>query len=160
METPGRHDFHFEIIFNYPKFIFDFNQLKMMQRRNMHLGARASVFKNADRLRRNPTEAEDILWSYLRNSQMEGVKFRRQHPMKGYVADFYAHSLKFVIELDGGYHNDSVQKFYDKDREDNLIAHNINVLRFTNEEVIDNINYVLSVIREKIISLKQHKNKN
>ena len=131
----------------------------MKKRRNMHLGARASVFKNADRLRRNPTEAEEILWSYLRNNQMEGVKFRRQHPMKRYVADFYAQSLKFVIELDGGYHNECTQKFYDKDREDILIESDINILRFTNEEVIQNINHVLSVIREKIISLKQQKKK-
>ena len=125
----------------------------------MHLGARASVFKNADRLRRNPTEAEEILWSYLRNRQMEGVKFRRQHPMKRYVPDFYAHSLKFAIELDGGYHNDSVQKFYDKDREDVLIDYDIDFIRFTNEEVIQSIEKVLSAIREKIITLKDFKKK-
>ncbi|HEY3386501.1 MAG TPA: endonuclease domain-containing protein [Saprospiraceae bacterium] len=130
-----------------------------MQKRNMHLGAKSSVFRNADRLRRNPTEAEEVLWKHLRNRQMEGVKFRRQHPIKGYVADFYANSLKFIIELDGGYHNNSVQKFYDKDREDILNDYNIDFLRFTNDEVLHNINHVLSVIRERIIVLKHSKKK-
>ena len=48
----------------------------------MHLGAKPSLFMNADTLRRNLTEAEEILWNHLRNRQMEGVRFRRQHPMK------------------------------------------------------------------------------
>lgn len=128
-----------------------------MERRNMHLGAKPSVFKNADRLRRNPTEAEEILWKYLRNRQMEGIRFRRQHPMKGYVPDFYAHQLKFAIELDGGYHTDSVQQFYDRDREENLTAAQITILRFSKEEVIHNITTVLATIREKIITLKSLK---
>jgi very-short-patch-repair endonuclease len=130
-----------------------------MKRRNMHLGARPSVFRNAFNLRKNLTEAEQILWSHLRDRQMEGVKFRRQHPMKGYVADFYAHEIKLAIEVDGGYHNEKVQKLYDNDREDVLAENGVIVLRFTNEEVINTINNVLSIISDKIIALKSLKKK-
>ena len=59
----------------------------------MHLGAKSSLFRNAALLRKNPTEAEELLWEYLRDRQMEGVKFRRQHPLKRHVPDFYAHEL-------------------------------------------------------------------
>ena len=130
-----------------------------MKRRNMHLGAKPSLFRNAYKLRKNSTQAEEILWSYLRDRQMEGVKFRRQHPLKDYIPDFYANELKFAIELDGGYHNDKVQKFYDKDREEIITSHQVIILRFINEEVIFNINNVLSIIREKILTLKLLKEK-
>lgn len=85
---------------------------------------------------------------------MEGVKFRRQHPLKEYVPDFFANELKFAIELDGGYHNDKVQKFYDQDREEIITAQQVVILRFINEEVIYNIDNVLSIIRDKIRVLK------
>lgn len=128
-----------------------------MKRRNMHLGAKPSLFRNADKLRRNPTEAEEILWNHLRNRQMEGVRFRRQHPMKKFVADFYAHQLKFAIEVDGGYHLASSQQFYDRDRKEILTDAQITILRFTNEEVLYHLNEVLACIREKIIELKSLK---
>ena len=131
-----------------------------MKRRNMHLGAKPSLFRNAYELRKNPTEAEEILWSYLRDRQIEGVKFRRQHPLKKYVPDFFANELKFAIELDGGYHNDKVQKFCDKDREEIITSYQIVVLRFKNEEVIFNIENVLSTIREMIKVIKSLKEKN
>ena len=130
-----------------------------MKRRNMHLGARPSLFRNAYELRKNPTEAEEILWRYLRDRQMEGLKFRRQHPIRRYVPDFYVNELKFAIELDGGYHNDKVQKFYDKDREEIIAFYQVVILRFTNEEVIFNIDSVLSIIRDKIKALKSLKGK-
>ena len=130
-----------------------------MKRRNMHLGAKPSLFRNAYELRKNPTEAEEILWSYLRDRQIEGVKFRRQHPLKKYAPDFFANELKFAIELDGGYHNDKVQKFYDKDREEIITSYQIVVLRFKNEEVIYNIEYVLSVIRDMIKNIRSLKKK-
>ena len=129
----------------------------MMKRKNMHLGAKPSLFRNADTLRRNLTEAEEILWNHLRNRQMEGVRFIRQHPLKGFVADFYAHQFKFIIEVDGGYHLDRAQQFYDKDREEILTDAQITILRFTNEEVLYHLNEVLACIREKIIELKSLK---
>ena len=125
-----------------------------MNRRNMHLGAKPSVFRKANELRRNQTEAERILWQHLRNKQMEGIRFRRQHPMSGYVGDFYAHEVKFVIETDGEYHEDPVQKFYDNDRTENLKLNGLTILRFSNEEVLNNIEEVLSQIRQAILAAR------
>ena len=125
----------------------------------MHLGAGPSVFKSADKLRRNPTEAEEILWKHLQDRQMEGVRFRRQHPMKKYIPDFYAHEVKLAKELDGGYHNERVQQFYDRDREEILVEYKIVIIRFSNEEVLYSINQVLDTIRVKIINLKSIKKK-
>ena len=82
----------------------------------MHLGASSSTFSNAFSLRKNPTEAEKLLWEKLRDRQIEGVRFRRQHPINKYVVDNFANELKLSIEIDGGYHNEKSQKFYDKDR--------------------------------------------
>ncbi len=126
-----------------------------MLKRKMHLGASPTIFRNAYKLRKNPTEAEEILWQYLRNRQMEGVRFRRQHPLKKFVADFYAHQYKLAIEVDGDYHNDKVQSFYDQDRDENLSNDNLTILRLTNDEVKRSIEYVLSVIRETIIALRK-----
>jgi very-short-patch-repair endonuclease len=130
-----------------------------MKRRNMHLGAKPSLFRNAYDLRKNTTEAEEILWSHLRERQMEGVKFRRQHPLKDYAPDFFANELKLAIELDGSYHNESVQRFYDKDWEEIITSYKIVVLRFINEDVIYNIEIVLSIIRDKIKVLRSLKKK-
>jgi len=87
------------------------------------------------------------------------VKFRRQHPLKRYVPDFYVNELKFAIELGVGYLNDKVQKFYDKDREEVIISYQLVILRFTNEEVLFNIVSVLSKIRDNIKVLKSLKGK-
>ena len=125
----------------------------------MHLGAKPSLFRNAAHLRKNPTEAEEILWKHLRDRQMERVKFRRQHPTKRQVPDLYAHELKLGIEVDGGYHMDPVQQFCDRDREEILAESGIILIRFSNEEVIYFTIDVLSAIRAKIISLKSLKKK-
>lgn len=125
----------------------------------MHLGAKPSLFRNAAHLRKNPTEAEEILWTYLRNRQMEGVKFRRQHPVKRHIPDLYAHELKLGIEVDGDYHLDPVQQFCDRDREEILAESGIVVIRFSNDEVIYFTLDVLSAIRDKIIALKSLKKK-
>ena len=72
----------------------------------MFLGADATIFQNAKALRNAMTPAEDLLWQLLKNNQL-GEKFRRQHPIGIYVADFYCHKHQLIIELDGGIHNDS-----------------------------------------------------
>lgn len=69
----------------------------------MHNGATPSVFKNAAKLRASMTETEIRLRDYLRTKPI-GFKFRRQHPISGYVLDFYCHKLRLSIEIDGGYH--------------------------------------------------------
>jgi very-short-patch-repair endonuclease len=120
----------------------------------MHLGAKASTFRNAFHLRNRETEAEKILWEHLKDRQMEGVRFRRQHPTKRYVLDFYAHELKLVIEIDEKYHSEKGQIFSDNDRDQNLGRNKRVTIRFKESEVLYTLEKVLDEIRKKIISLK------
>ena len=120
----------------------------------MFRGAKPSTFRNADFLRRNPTEAEEILWHFLRDRQIDNVKFRRQHPILKYVADFFVNELEFIIELDGGYHLKEEQRQYDLYRETKLKLEQMTILRFPNEDVYYRIDYVLDTIRTKLTELK------
>jgi very-short-patch-repair endonuclease len=109
---------------------------------DMFYGATSSIFEKAKELRNNMTLAEKTLWYRLKKSP-NGLKFRRQHPVSKYIADFYCHAAKLIIEVDGDIHN--FQKDYDKGREYELNELGIKVLRFTNEEV-NNIDTVMGKI--------------
>jgi very-short-patch-repair endonuclease len=117
----------------------------------MFYGASPSVFAKARQLRKNTTDAEEVLWDRLKGKQL-GVKFRRQHPIYMYVADFYCHSKKLVIEVDGKYHLKQEQKEYDQFRSEDIKEFGIEVIRFTNEEVIENTDSVIEKIKEVISS--------
>jgi very-short-patch-repair endonuclease len=113
---------------------------------NLHLGAKASIYEHAKKLRQVQTEAEQKLWSFLRNKQLKGNKFRRQHAIANYVVDFYCHKCKLAIELDGNYHNSVEAKEYDKARTVLLNEYGITVLRFWNEDVMKEVEKVLERI--------------
>lgn len=85
--------------------------------------------------RQEQTEAEAMLWELLRNRNFENIKFRRQHPIKDYIVDFFSYELKLVIELDGGYHHNPEQKEKDELRDLHLAALGYKVLRYNNEIV-------------------------
>ncbi|MGB4848785.1 MAG: endonuclease domain-containing protein [Saprospiraceae bacterium] len=127
------------------------------KRRNMHLGAKASTFINAFLLRKNPTEAEMLLWDRLKDRQIERARFRRQHPMKNFVVDNFCNELKLSIEIDGEYHNEQSQKFYDDDRTEILVENKITLIRFTNEQIYHSMDSVLEEIRKTIISMRERK---
>lgn len=99
----------------------------------------------AREMRSDMTASEEILWEYLRNRKFHGLKFKRQHPIERYITDFYCHSLKLVIELDGGVHED--RKEYDKNRDDYLSACGYNVLRISNEEITSSIETTIEKIK-------------
>jgi very-short-patch-repair endonuclease len=109
------------------------------------------IVKTAKNLRKNLTDAEKIVWLHLRAKQFQGLKFRKQAPMGRYVVDFVCHANKLVIEVDGGQH--AVNKSRDQQREVWLRAHGYNVLRFWNNEVLENIEGVLECIRAKVSPL-------
>lgn len=117
-------------------------------RENLHKGAKPSTFENARQLRRTETEAEKKLWPYLRNRQLSGKKFRRQHAIANYILDFYCHESKLAIEIDGAIHNSKMSRQYDKARTDVLAALGIVVIRFSNDEVMNNVERVLQRIGE------------
>ncbi len=97
-------------------------------------------------LRRRQTRAEEILWDYLRGSRFHGAKFRRQVPFDRFVVDFYCHAAKLAVEVDGKQHNWFAE--YDTTRTEMLERAGVQIMRFTNEEVLGNIENVLARIRE------------
>jgi very-short-patch-repair endonuclease len=94
------------------------------------------------------TPAEKILWEHLRNRKFKGSKFRRQHPLSKFIADFFCAEHRLVIEVDGGYH--LYQKKQDIAKEEALRAMGIRVIRFTNEQVESNIFLVLEQIEQHL----------
>jgi cyclase len=110
----------------------------------------------ARKLRQRMTPAEKILWALLRDGQL-GVKFRRQTPfvfgVYKYIVDFYCPKYKLIIEIDGGIHNDNEIKEIDEFREKVFIEAGYGVIRFKNEEVINNTKQVLDKIRKEINKL-------
>ncbi|KFC24596.1 hypothetical protein IO90_00335 [Chryseobacterium sp. FH1] len=112
----------------------------------MWKGAPASSFGKARFLRENETDAEKILWEKLRNKQLGGFKFRRQHPISLYIADFYCYKLKLIIEVDGAYHYTKEQIPKDEERTKILEFNGIHVIRFSNDEILSNIEKVLKEI--------------
>jgi len=121
-------------------------------KRDLFLGADGYLFEMARLLRRNETEAEKLLWSKLCHKQL-AVKFRRQHPLYEYVVDFYCHSHKLVIEVDGPVHNIAGANFNDSVRSDAFQEFKIEIIRFTNNEILMDIEDVIERIR---IHLNKH----
>ena len=105
--------------------------------------------KFAKELRKNGTDAENIIWYHLRAKQFEGLKFRRQQPIGNYIVDFVCFSKKIVIELDGGQHDIKRIKQKDKKRDTWLQKQGFKVLRFWNNEIFENLDGVLEVIWRK-----------
>jgi len=98
-------------------------------------------------LRNNMTEAELVLWEVLKGKKLCGRKFRRQHSIGYYIADFYCSSEKLIIELDGHHHYTPKGKEKDMERDIHLALMDKRVLRFENKEVLNNLTDVLKVIK-------------
>lgn len=111
-----------------------------------YYGASKRIFDNANALRKKSTSAEDLLWQMIRNRRIMGYKFRRQHPLKHYIADFYCHEALLVIELDGSIHNLEHIKQYDKHREAIITELGITVLRFNNDAVFNDAGTIIKSI--------------
>lgn len=109
-------------------------------------GASHLIFENARQLRKNMTAAETVLWMHLK-AGINGCKFRRQHPIGLYIADFYCHKASLVIEIDGSIHNLETVKQNDKEKEAYLKSNGYLVLRFTNKEVMTQVEIVLEKIK-------------
>ena len=107
-------------------------------------------------LRKNPTEPERLLWNRIRNRQILGIKFRRQQGIGRYIVDFYCAQYSLVIELDGDSHFTDEGIAYDQVRDEFLRTLGLIVLRFTNSDVMQNIDGVLTIIITEIKNLQQH----
>jgi len=118
---------------------------------DMFYNAKRKIFQNACELRENMTDAEKHLWLRLNKNQL-GVRFKAQHPIDIFIVDFYCHKYKLVVEVDGDIH--SFQKDYDEGRTAELERFDLKIIRFTNQEILNNIEKVVDEIKKTFISLK------
>jgi len=102
----------------------------------------------AKELRRKLTPCEKILWQRLRTNKLAGLKFRRQHPIRFYIADFYCHAARLVIEVDGPIHNRIDRHEHDQQRDGVIEDFGIMILRFSNDEIRYHLKQVLKKIEE------------
>lgn len=109
-----------------------------------------NIHQYAQRNRLQATEAEGILWEALRNRKLDGNKFRRQHPIEGYIPDFVCLNKLLVVEVDGEYHNTQEQLELDAYRSQILSRNGYEVLRFSNDKVIHHLTEVLVQIKEAL----------
>ena len=120
----------------------------------MNFGAKREIFENARELRKRETEAEKILWNALRSRRCEGLKFRRQHPVQQFILDFYCHAYLLGIEIDGSVHENENVKEHDLNRKAEIENLGINIIRFSNEEVLNNLTEVLRKIQFEVKQIK------
>ena len=99
-------------------------------------------------LRKNQTPQEKILWNLVRNSQIKGLKFRRQYPIGDYIVDFICKDIKLIIEIDGGQHNEPDKLNYDNERTLYLENQGYKVIRFWNNDIDNNIAGVYDVLKK------------
>ena len=122
---------------------------------NLFYGASPEIHKRARELRKQMTPAEKLLWSKLRNKAFFGLKFRRQHPIKRFIVDFYCHEQKLIVELDGSIHDEFDQLEYDQGRTIELEELGLKIIRFRNEEVFHATEDILNRIGQNL-STKDH----
>jgi very-short-patch-repair endonuclease len=120
--------------------------------KGMYFRAKPVTLETATLLRKMMTYSENLLWGKLKGKQIMGLRFRRQHPIDIFIADFYCHAARLVIEIDGEIHADKSE--YDDGREAEMEKFNIKIIRFTNDEVNSDVESVLkkieAIIKERI----------
>lgn len=118
----------------------------------MFYEAHGSIFNNARMLRGSQTAAEKLLWMHVKENKLNGLRFKRQHPVSTFIADFYFHKAKLVIEIDEVYHNSAKQRISDSNRDAVMAELGLKVLRFTEQEVIHYIDEVLNRIKKELLT--------
>ncbi len=121
----------------------------------MYYGAKPSIFKLARELRKDQTRAEKTLWEQLNKNQIRGLKFRRQHPINRFIADFFCPKIKLIIEVDGSIHEIIEFQNHDEGRTDFFNDFGITVIRFTNEQIYNELDSTIKQINdisEKLLS--------
>ncbi len=118
-------------------------QLRKRKIHNIVIGQKVASAKvqRAKELRSKMTQEEKILWQHLRANRLNGFHFRRQQVIDGFIADFYCHAVRLVIEVDGEIHQQQAE--YDAERDKVLSARGLRLLRIKNEEVRQNLDSVL-----------------
>lgn len=115
-----------------------------------YFGAGPELMRIAGDLRKSMTPAEKVLWNQLRNRKVQGFRFRRQHPIKDFIVDFFCYDAMLVIEVDGSVHEEARQKERDEQRTLILKRLGIGEIRFTNDEVIHHTEQVIKKIESEL----------
>ena len=115
-----------------------------------YAGPSTSIRSVVRAYRRNPTEAERILWAALRGRKLRDLRFRRQHPIAGYIVDFYCAEAKLAIEIDGSVHEGTAARARDAARTATLEAYGVRVIRFTNDDVVRQLPLLLDAIARQV----------
>jgi very-short-patch-repair endonuclease len=122
--------------------------------KRMYFNAKPGTLETARILRKRMTNCEILLWEKLKGKQIQGLRFRSQHPIDIFIVDFYCHEARLVVEIDGQIHEGQIE--YDDGREAEIEKYDIKVIRFTNDEVINNIdkvvNNIKTIVKERIKS--------
>ncbi len=123
---------------------------EVLMPRNIVIGQKVASEKvrRARELRSGQTAAEDVLWQALRANQLDSAHFRRQQVIRGFIVDFYCHCAALVIEIDGPVHQGQAQQ--DAEREKILRENDLRIIRFTNQQVLDDLPSVLLAIRRTL----------
>jgi len=119
-----------------------------LRRRLIHNNLNSN--KNRSALRRNRTPADALLWKNLRKSQLDGIKFRRQHGIGPYTVDFYCPKYRVAVELDGAVHMNEIHQEADQKRDEFLKQFKVRVIRFENRLVYESLEIVLDAIRAEL----------
>jgi very-short-patch-repair endonuclease len=119
----------------------------------MFFGAKAELFSLALQMRKNPTEAEKVMWKILRKFRQSGFPFRRQHLIEFYIADFYWHNLRLVIEAYGEIHSAKEIQSHDEGRTGELERFGIKVLRIANNQILQDNDLVVEKINATLKEL-------
>ena len=122
----------------------------------MFYKADSLIFSKARELRKKLTTSEQTFWLRLKQNFPE-YKFRKQHPISIYIADFYCHELKLVTEIDGPIHNSEETKINDEKRQNDLEGLNLKVMRFTNDQIKNEIEFVIELISSTIEKITVNK---
>src|SRR5690606_5205786 len=134
------------ILFQYSNTIYLFEKA-VRAVPNMFYGASPEIFEKASLLMRNQTSGERALWKRLKDGKLLGLKFRRQHPIACFVADFYCHKIRLVVEVDGSHHEKPKQQIFDTIKSEELIARGITVMRFSEQQAIHFPDQVISEMK-------------
>ena len=121
-------------------------QLEDTVQQTMFYGAKPEIFQRAKTLRNMMTPSEKKLFQKLRNNQILCLRFKAQHPINHFIVDFYCHPLKLVIEVDGEIHDQKSTKEYDENRTIELEKFGLQVIRFKNKDVLENLDSVVDQI--------------
>ena len=114
---------------------------------NLHKGATPKLFEYPKALRQSQTHAEELLWQQLKDKKLNGLKFRRQHAISKFIADFYCHEKQLVIEVGGRVHDLQEVQENDISKEGWITELGLKVIRFTNEEIVSEMHKVLQTIK-------------